>query len=150
MARTHAVWSAPSLDSLTHDKIRLDCTAETLRAVWKAETLVELMPVLVDHFGGEKWGTVAEEQAEDFFHTTRMAPNGGLLHSVTHKRLMINNLAGFHGVEYLGVHRRSGKVVRYCKAGDTYAPTLCFMGRRMFVATMGDLIEKRTVRREDE
>jgi hypothetical protein len=144
MARNSAIWSAPSLASLGHDRVRLDCAPEVVRGVWRAQTKAECLGVLVNHFGGAKWGTVAEEQAEDLFHTTAL--DGQCLRSWgDHKRTLVNRLGGFHGVEYLGVHARSGKVVRYCNAGDAYAPTLCFMGRRLFVACWGDLIERRTV-----
>jgi hypothetical protein len=87
------------------------------------------------------WG-----KAEDLYHGLRGSSRGALLPFAAHTRALINHLAGFHGVEYLGVHSRAGKVVRYCNAGDVYAPTLFFMGRRLFVSTVGDLVETRRVR----
>lgn len=45
-------------------------------------------------------------------------------------------------VEFLGQHKRSGKWVYYCNAGDAYATTILFAGDRMFVGCWGDLVEK--------
>ena len=66
------------------------------------------------------------------------------------KRQLLNDLAGFHGVEYLGQHRRSGRSVRYLNAGDTYATTLIFTGRRMTVGCWGDLVETKAVKTPPE
>jgi len=152
MPRSHAVWSAPSIESLSHSNIRLDCAPEVIRGVWNASTRQDCLEALATYFAAT---TPPGEQspygkAEDFFYETQQNGFRGLRSLGDHKRTMIDKLAGFHGVEYLGVHRRAGKVVRYCNAGDSYAPTLCFMGRRMFIATVGDLIEDRKVKREDD
>lgn len=152
MPRSHAVWSAPSVESLNHNNIRLDCTPEVIRGVWNASTRQDCLEALATYFAAT---TPPGEQspygkAEDFFHETHHNGVRGLRPLVDHKRTMVNKLAGFHGVEYLGVHRRANKVVRYCNSGETYAPTLCFMGRRMFIATVGDLIEGRKVRAEND
>ncbi len=144
MPRSYAVWSAPSIESLSHSNIRLDCAPEVIRGVWNANCRNAALVALTHHFNGDVG------KAEDFFYETQQNGFRGLRSLGDHKRTMIDKLAGFHGVEYLGVHRRAGKVVRYCNAGDSYAPTLCFMGRRMFIATVGDLIEDRKVKREDD
>lgn len=39
---------------------------------------------------------------------------------------VINQLGGFHGVEYAGVHKRFGCSVYYLNSGDTYNATLSF------------------------
>ena len=144
MPRSYAVWSAPSIESLNHSNIRLDCSPEVIRGVWNASCRNAAIVALTRHFQGDVG------KAEDFFCETQQNGFRGLRALADHKRTMIDRLAGFHGVEYLGVHRRAGKVVRYCNAGDSYAPTLCFMGRRLFIATVGDLIEDRKVKREDD
>jgi hypothetical protein len=150
-ARNYAIWSAPSADQMAHRNIRLDCTPETLRNLWRATDKAAAIAVLAHHFKHTPTGTVNPDpewhigEAEDLFATTRWEGNV-LLPFGSHKRELVNKLAGFHGVETLGVHTRSSKEVRYCDAGDTYAPTLCFMGRRMFIGSWGDLIESRRVK----
>ena len=146
MAPTHVTWSAPRVASLSNSRIRLECAPETIRDVWKAQTKYECLAALIEHFAGAQWR--AEQQAEELFDTTQR--DGARLRAFgDHKRELVNRLGGFHGVEYLGMHRRTDKEVRYCNAGEPYAPTLCFMGRRLFVACWGDLVERRTVQKED-
>lgn len=50
------------------------------------------------------------------------------------------------GVEWLGVHKRLGKSIYYCNAGDTYATTVLFIGGRLLVGCWGDLVECNMVR----
>ena len=50
------------------------------------------------------------------------------------------------GVEFLGVHKRTGLDVYYCNAGDTYATTVLFIGPRLIVGCWGDLVETNAVR----
>lgn len=147
MPTNSAAWRAPSRESLAHENIRLDCDAATIRNLWRATDRNAVISVLAAHFARCTPPGMQDhiDKAEAFFESTQF-DNGRRLYLGEHKRAMINNLGGFHGVEELGVHSRSNKLVRYCSAGDPYAPTLCFMGRRMFVACWGDLIEKRTVR----
>ena len=52
-------------------------------------------------------------------------------------RAAVDRILRTFGVEYLGVHRRSGERVYYCNAGDTYATTVCFIGPRMVVCCWG-------------
>lgn len=138
-----AIWTAPSLGALNHSNVRLDCAPETIRALWRAQTKQDVLRVLTAHYCD--LGVVpADGAADDLFCVLQMEGQHLLpLHAV--KRRLVNHLGGFHGVESLGTHRRNGKTVWYCNAGDTYAPTLCFNGRRLFVACWGDLIESRTV-----
>ncbi|MNN02553.1 hypothetical protein D3C81_1152170 [compost metagenome] len=147
MPRTYAVWSAPRVDNLAHSNIRLDCEPATVRALWKAVTKQNCLDVLAAHFARSMppGATSHTDQAEAFFET-HLWENGKMRSMPAHKRAMLNTLAGFDGVETLGLHTRAWKDVYYCNAGDTYVPTLCFMGRRLFVSSWGDLIESRRVR----
>jgi len=62
------------------------------------------------------------------------------------KREAINYLIEGHGVELLGLHKRSGELAYYVNSGDTYATTIIFIGGRLTVGTWGDMIESGTVR----
>lgn len=136
---TAAIWKAPSVESLSHQKIRLDCTPEVLRGVWRSQTKKECLRWLIEHFDGD------EGKADDLFHTT--SRDGYIRRSFgAHKRELVNSLAGFFGVLELGFHRRSWKFTYYLNAGETYAATLFFAGRRMFVSTMGYEVESRNYR----
>ena len=57
-------------------------------------------------------------------------------------------LTDFHGIEYLGIHKRSNDRVYYLNAGDPYATTLIFKGNRAFVGCWGDLVERNAIRTE--
>lgn len=136
-----AIYRAPSVDALAHSNIRLDCDPAIIRDLWRADTRKDVLAVLVRHFDGD------EGKAYDLFHTTQW--DNGLRPLSSVKRELIATVGGFHGVEYLGVNRRTGKGVRYCNAGETYAPTLIFHGRTLSVGCWGDLIERRIVRAEE-
>lgn len=60
------------------------------------------------------------------------------------RRRAVDAVFGTCGVEVIG-RRNKGTfqnvVVYYCNAGDTYAPTLCFVYDRMFISTLGDEVE---------
>lgn len=58
----------------------------------------------------------------------------------------IDRILRTSGVEYLGVHKRSGEAVNYCNAGDTYATTVLFIGPRLIVGCWGDLVETNNIR----
>ena len=105
--------------------IRTDCTPAVIRDIWKAPA-VDL----------DAWPAT-----RDWYRACWHKPKEREL-----KRAAVNEAAGFHGVEYLGTHRRTGESVYYCNTGDTYAGTVAFIGRRLIVTTMGDLIERGTVR----
>ena len=143
MARDPAAWSAPSVETLSHRNIRLDCDPQLVRDVWRAKSRDTLKHVLAT--------ALKEEGAEAFDKAEAAAVQAGIYprtepNLLQIKRQLLNNLAGFHGVEYLGTHRRSGRHVSYCNAGDTYAPTLVFTGRRLTCAAWGDLVETKAVR----
>lgn len=143
MARDPAAWSAPSVDTLSHRNIRLDIDPQLVRDIWRAKEEDTLKHVL------ERAGhPEAYQKAYDQVAPTCRAGRDPYLLQV--KRQLLNNLAGFFGVEYLGVHRRSGRSVRYLNAGDTYATTLIFTGRRMTVGCWGDLVETKAVKTPPE
>ncbi len=116
-------WIAPSVASLSHQNIRLECEPELVRAIWKARNLDELAAIYPAAIDG-----------------ARLEP---VLHVA--KREAVNRAAGFHGVEYLGWHKRNGAHVYYTNAGDPYAPALIFQGRRLSVGCWADLVERRAV-----
>lgn len=61
-------------------------------------------------------------------------------------REKIDAILRTYGVEFIGVHKRSGYNVYYCNAGDTYATTVLFIGPRLVVGCWGDLVERDAVR----
>lgn len=61
-------------------------------------------------------------------------------------RKKIDTLLQTHGVEFLGIHKRTGESIYYCNAGDTYTGTVLFSGLRCFVGCWGDLVEKNLIR----
>jgi hypothetical protein len=61
-------------------------------------------------------------------------------------RKQVDRLIETHGVEYLGIHRRTGDHVYYCNAGDTYATTVMFRGLCLTVGCIGDLLEPDLIR----
>lgn len=121
-------WIAPSAARLSHQTIRLDCEPELIRAIWKARNRDELAAV---------YPAAVYPAAFDF---ERLEP---VLHVA--KREAVTHAAGFHGVEYLGWHKRNGSHVYYANAGDPYAPALIFQGRRLSVGCWADLVERRAV-----
>lgn len=117
---------APAVSSADWQDVKTEIAPEDIRAAWKASTRAELEGI----------------------DARALARVGGLFRSYyrepswrAFKREFINTAAGFHGVEYLGVDRRTGEHVYYCNAGDVYAATLCFSGGRLFIACIGDLVE---------
>lgn len=62
-------------------------------------------------------------------------------YSKSKARQKVNDLFGGSGVEYLGNMKRGGSPVYICNAGDTYAPTIGWIGKRMVVCTMGDFFD---------
>lgn len=63
-------------------------------------------------------------------------------------RAQIDRLFQTHGVEYLGRDKRSGEDIDYCNAGDTYSGTILFIGSRLIVGTIGDIVERGRIREE--
>lgn len=99
---------------------------------WKADTNAKLR-----HAIGEKhWDTLIAEENSMYRPSNFRAL----------KRKAINLLAETHGVELLGIHKRSGQLAYYLNAGDTYATTIIFIGGRMTIGSWGDAIESGTVK----
>lgn len=83
---------------------------------------------------------VTEDDAKEIRHIWRTVTNR------REARDAINNVLRTHGVEYLGVHRRTADHVYYCNTGETYATTVIFSGLRMRVACWGDMVEKNLIK----
>lgn len=60
-------------------------------------------------------------------------------------REAIDSILRTYGVEYLGKHKRSWRHIYYCNAGDGYANTVLFSGRRAFVGCWADIVEKNLI-----
>lgn len=118
-----------SLEALGHSNIRLDCTAEDVRAVWKAETHGKLAKYL--HDGGYKAASV-----QVFVAAERGLP------LLSTKRRAVAALAVkdpvLRGINCVGMND-AGDHVHYLEFGDLYAPTLAFIGTRLIVTTLDDL-----------
>lgn len=111
--------------------LKLEGDAELIRAIWKAKNRADLEAIYPP----------AADIDRGFFNPLRLRPL---------KREAINKAGGFFGVEYLGTRNRSGEPVYYLNAGDCYAGTLIFTGSRLTVGTVGDLIERGTVREGEQ
>lgn len=120
-------WTAPSVATLENSGISLECAPDLVRAIWKAESRAALYDVYLPAAEIER-----EFYNQPFFREL--------------KRQCINRAAGFYGVEYLGWHRRAREDVYYLNAGDSYAATLVFIGRRVVVACWADYVEKRLIK----
>ena len=112
-------------------ELKLDCDAELIRAIWKAKNRADLEAIYPP----------AADIDRGFFRPYRLREL---------KREVLNKAGGFFGVEYLGTLKRSGEPVYYANAGDCYAGTLIFTGPRLTVGTVGDLIERGTVREGEQ
>jgi len=121
--------TAASIANLSSNAIRLDCTPELIRAIWKAKNRDELETIYPP----------AADIDRDYFNPLNLRQI---------KREAVNKAAGFYGVEYLGRDRRTGDRVYYCNAGDTYAATLCFIGNRLIVSCWGYFVESGRVREQ--
>lgn len=88
---------------------------------------------------------VTEEDAKAIRAIWHASWRGGENNKVT-ARERIDAILRTCGVEWLGVHKRLGKAVYYCNAGDTYATTVIFIGGRLVVGCWGDLVERNMVR----
>lgn len=109
-----------------------DAAARKIRAAWKAGDFDELEAVDPGLFA----------ELSSCFRHTAFWPR---FHEF--RREFIDTLGEFHGVEYLGHHKRLGASVYYCNSGDTYAATLWFCGEHMRLGCWGDLVERGLVER---
>lgn len=111
------------------EQLKLDCDASLIRAIWKAKNVDEIADVYPDV------GTMVKNNSGYYDN-----------YLLELKRACVNHAGGYHGVEFLGSHRRSGDLVYYCNAGDTYAGTMIFNGRRLVVGTWGDMVERNQIK----
>lgn len=104
----------------TLEGVKLDCTAELIRAIWKAPNRAAVESLYPD----------AATIDSDWINPAQPEQL---------RREAINEAAGFHGVQYLGHCTRTGWPIHILDAGDPYAPTLCFIGYRLSVTTHADI-----------
>lgn len=129
---------SPSLKTLAHENIRLDCDPRTVREIWKARA-ADLPGVAHKHGLLQAYDDIVK-RGRGYYrnYSTREI-----------KRELINHAAGFHGVEYLGRNRRTGERMYYCNAGDPYAATLVFHGHVLLVSCWAHFVENNIVRTEE-
>ena len=104
--------------------------AKRIRAIWKAdgfEGLYNVEPELVSSI------------EHSMYHAT---PNDI-------KRVAIDSILCTSGVEYLGRYKPSGDHVDYCNTGDSYAPTIIFIGNRLIVGCWEDMVERNQITEGD-
>jgi hypothetical protein len=101
-------------------------TAKAIRHIWCKASHTELLKI-----GAERGITTHHGYVEDWRYF---------------RALIIDSITQSYGVEFLGIHRRTGQDVNYLNAGDTYAPTLVFQGDSMRIACCGDYVESNLVR----
>jgi hypothetical protein len=97
--------------------------AKQIRKAWKHE-----------------WNDDLHTELQKIIETVHQLHHGFIETRTLGRQMAIDVLGEFHGIEYLG-QNRDGYEVEYLNSGDTYAPTLIFVGDRMFISTMGDLVE---------
>src|SRR5690606_2822655 len=102
-------------------------TAKLVRAVWRAKSRDEIIAACPE----------SANYGRSFYNRPTLRAC---------KRDAVNRLIGTHGVEYLGVSRRSGNDVYYCNAGDGYATTVIFSGNTLRVGCWADMVERNSVR----
>lgn len=107
--------------------VKLECEPDLIRAIWKAPdraTVESLYPAAADLDRG-------------FYRPYNLREL---------KREAIRQAAGYYSGESLGTDRRTGKTVFYCNAGDSYTPTICFIGSRLVVSDWAYWIESGRVK----
>lgn len=58
----------------------------------------------------------------------------------------IDKVLRTHGIEYLGVHKKTCHPVYYANAGDSYATTVVFHGPTLHVGCWADYVERKLIR----
>lgn len=101
--------------------------AKAIRTVWKTTKESEVF--------------AASPQTKEWVDTCYRMPKFREI-----RRHAIDCILGTHGIEFLGIYKPSGEDVYYCNAGDTYATTILFIGRRLIVTCWGELVEKNQIR----
>ena len=123
--QTNTAASVKALDAL-----KLDCTPQLVRAIWKATTREEVETIY----------PAAADIDRGYYNPLKLREL---------KREAINQAAGYSGVEYLGRDRRTGRLVHYCNAGDSYTPTICFAGSQLTVSDMAYWVESGRVKGDE-
>lgn len=118
--------TAPSIKSLMEIKDLTIDDAKLIRHVWRDAKKSELL------FLAEKYGIKLHHGYVECYEYLR--------------QLIIDKIGNFYGLEYLGVHKRSGNEIAYCNAGDAYAATIVFNGLAMRVNCWGDYVEKELIK----
>lgn len=80
---------------------------------------------------------VTREDAEQIRHVW--------LSYLTPMKKIIDRILKTSGVEYLGEHKRTGKRIWYCNAGDSYGTTVLFVGEHLRVGCWADLPERNMI-----
>lgn len=123
--------TAPSKKALM-DTFRFDGeTADAIRNMWKGE-----------------WTDDFSRDIRTVIERVHQLHHGHLESRRYGRQLAVDVLGEFHGVEYLGKNRH-GQDVDYLNAGDTYTPTLIFVGDRMFISCWGQLVESGYIKESD-
>lgn len=134
------------LNSKNWESIKLECAPSAVRKVWLAQDntqLIDLINDLMDdRYELSSAQLTSHMMALAYVRDKMNTDRDGVKATNTTKRAVINTLAGFHGVIYLGVEfGQYGKHLYMLNAGDTYAATLLFRGRSLSITTLGDLKE---------
>lgn len=117
--------------------------AASIKAICQIKDIDRATAVIIRHV----WLEAGRQELLALAETHGITLHHGYAESLNYLRaLIIDKLAGTHGVEHLGEHRRTGLDVDYCNAGDTYASTIIFHGDVMHVACWGDYVERGAVR----
>lgn len=106
---------APSVERLMRDFGECEEHAIKIRWAWQHATLGELR--------AKYWDTIKLP-----------APQGNT------RLNYINHITGQFGVEFWGVHKRLGENVYGLNTGDSYNPTLYYVGKCLMLATMADVV----------
>src|SRR5690606_18019283 len=101
--------------------------AKLVRAVWRAKSRDEIIAACPE----------SADYGRDFYARPTLRAC---------KRDAVNRLIGAHGVEYLGVSRKTGEDVYYCNAGDAYVATVIFAGDTLRVGCWADMVERGSIR----
>ncbi len=119
-------------------------TAASIKTLCELKDITPELAKQIRHI----WKHARSSEIADGLRNNGVSLHHGYVYNKNFARmLLINAIAGFHGVEFLGTNRH-GSDIDFLNSGETYASTLFFVGQRMFVSTMGDLIEHGYVRKE--
>lgn len=134
---------AASVEALLELKDVTEEDANLIRKIWKCKSRDGLWAILEEEESHALKGTVTWVNACHSVPAMRET-----------KRKAVDEVLRTHGVEYMGAYKGRGGLhghsVYYCNAGDTYAPTIIFIGGTLRVGCWGDLVERGLIDREGE